>query len=158
MGYTGPREAALYQGLSDELKDLLLAYSPPEEWTPYTRLLRELDSKLRARAAEKESKVANPVPRPTAPTVPNVPQPTSAPATPASQRTTANGPTQSGPVSMDLPAARDGLNDSASTQNNGRLEYARAVACQAITEPNVPDITEPPAPHRSEPRKPRPDS
>ena len=94
------RKTALYRGLSEEMKDLLLSYSPPEEWNQYTHLLQELDSKIRARSAEKKRKGPTSITRPNpAP----APQPNPAPVIPVSQRTTAN-PEWHGPAPMDLSA------------------------------------------------------
>lgn len=90
------KRAALYKGLSEELKDLLVNYDLPDNWTAYHQLLLRLDCKLAQRAAEKRPKGSS------APAIKTTPA--RAPVIPVSERTTAN-PNYHGPAPMDLSAA-----------------------------------------------------
>lgn len=96
---TPAKRVALLHGISEELKDLLLSYDEPEDYNALTRLLQRLDSKIRARAAEKKHRTPVP-PRTTTTTSP--PQAT---IVPVSERRTDN-PNYGGPAPMDLSAQR----------------------------------------------------
>ena len=95
---TPAKRAALYRGMSDDLKDYLMNYEVPSEWPAFTQLLQRLDSRMRQRMAEKKS-----VPKPSSHAPARNP-PARSPVVPVSERTTSNL-NYHGPAPMDLSAA-----------------------------------------------------
>jgi len=143
------RKATLYRGLSDEMKDLLLTYSPPEEWTQYTHFSRNSILRSGPDLRRRNAEFRTPFPDSLPDRAYRLPRNPCIPMYDGRPR-----------VAWTRPDGPRGCRREAERQHQyaKRLEYARAVACQSIAELNIPDVTESPAPYRSEPRKPRPDS
>jgi hypothetical protein len=50
------KRQALYDSLSEELKDQLVSHDEPEDWNKYVGLLQRVDQKIRSRTLEKKNK------------------------------------------------------------------------------------------------------
>ena len=104
------KKAAIRQGMTGNLKDLLRSYDCPEDWASYIRLLQHLDSKLWQHEAEKKKESTN-TPSKAAPL-------SSSPAVPSLTTHITSNPTYLGPAPMDLLQPRNRPNGSASTRNS----------------------------------------
>ena len=97
------KRAALYNSLSEEIKDVLAStpYPAPEEYMPYVRMIQHVDQQLRARSAEKRGK------GPVNPTTSNKPvQTRPAPSTSTNPRDSWDNPRYTGAAPMDLSGQR----------------------------------------------------
>ena len=93
------KKAALRQGMAENLKDLLLSYDCPDEWTQYIQLPQRLDSKLRLRDAEMKKETTHTPTR-------NIPAAPSSLATLSPTTHITSNLAYLGPAPMDLSAAQ----------------------------------------------------
>ena len=91
------KKAALRQGIVENLKDLLLLYDCPDDWSPYIRLLQRFDSKLQQREAEQNKETTNMSSKTTLST---------SSAAPSSTTHITSNPAYLGPAPMGLSAAQ----------------------------------------------------
>jgi hypothetical protein len=110
------KRTSLYEGLSSELKDALVTMETPDALDQYIVLLKRVDNKIRARAAERKG--TSSTWRNTTQTTTPTPKPAPPPAT-----TTASG-TQAGP--MDLSAGRRRLSPA---QREDRIRRGLCLYC-----------------------------
>jgi len=111
------KRTSLYEGLSTELKDALVTLDTPDELDQYIILLKRVDNKIRARAAERKGSSSTwRSPTTTTTTTPK-------PAAPPTTTTTATG-TQAGP--MDLSAGRRRLSQA---QREDRMRRGQCFYC-----------------------------
>jgi len=125
------KRTSLYEGLSAELKDALVTLDTPDELDQYRILLKGVDNKIRARAAERKgSSSTRRSPTTTTTTTPK-------PAAPPTTTTTATG-TQAGP--MDLSAGRPHLLQAQreDRMRRGQFFYCRGANHMARQCPNRP--------------------
>jgi len=111
------KRTSLYEGLSAELKDALVTLDTPDELDQYIILLKRVDNKIRARAAERKGSSSTWRSPTTTPTT------TPKPAAPSTTTTTATG-TQAGP--MDLSAGRRRLSQA---QREDRMRRGQCFYC-----------------------------
>ena len=102
-GNDAAKQTSLYEGLTAELKDALVALDTPDELDQYIILLKRVDNTIRARAVERKGSSSTwKSPTMTTTTTPK-------PAAPPMTTTTTTG-TQAGP--MDLSAGRRRLSQA----------------------------------------------
>jgi len=111
------KRTSLYQGLSAELKDTLVTLDTLDELGQYIILLKRVDNKIRARAAERKGSSSTWRSRTTTTTM------TPKLAAPPTTSTTATG-TQAGP--MDLSAGRRRLSQA---QHEDRMRRGQCFDC-----------------------------
>jgi len=110
------KRTSLYEGLSAELKDALVTLDTPDEIDQYIILLKRVDNKIRARAAERKG--SSSTWRSPTTTTTTTPKPAATPTT------TATG-TQAGP--MDLSA---GLRRLSQAQREDRMRRGQCFYCR----------------------------
>jgi len=123
------KRTSLYEGLSAKHKDALVTLDTPDELDQYIILLKRVDNKIRARAAERKG--SSSTWRSSTTTTITTPKP----ATPPTTTTTATG-TQAGP--MDLSAGRRRLSQAQCEDHirRGQCFYCGGANHMARQRPN----------------------